>query len=223
MTTSRFTCIVKARSFSQSIVFKGHNCGRPWCHKKIFSQTDKFLLPTCSWHLKDIHDLLLCFLSFSNGYPFETYFQLYHDLLKIIGTVWYCFRQQRWQQTPENIWHYVWLNVPGNETYIGSSFGGIFHYHWWTASIKPRLLFSHSGLVSWGLLFLQFNKHISYTLYKYFFYHLNYVIIIHVITIQCRSVVQAGLDSLSLPAFGSACDVPRGQNACELYVFLRFF
>jgi len=34
--------------------------------------------------------------------------------------------------------------------------GGIFHYHWWTASIKPRLLFSHSGLVSWGLPFLQF-------------------------------------------------------------------
>jgi len=34
---------------------------------------------------------------------------------------------------------------------------GIFHYHWWTASIKPRLLFSHSGLVSWGLPFLQFS------------------------------------------------------------------
>jgi len=33
----------------------------------------------------------------------------------------------------------------------------LFHYHWWTASIKPRLLFSHSGLVSWGLPFLQFN------------------------------------------------------------------
>jgi len=31
------------------------------------------------------------------------------------------------------------------------------HYHWWTASIKPKLLFSHSGLVSWGLPFLQFN------------------------------------------------------------------
>ena len=33
---------------------------------------------------------------------------------------------------------------------------GIFHYHWWTVSIKPRLLFSHSGLVVWGLPFLQF-------------------------------------------------------------------
>jgi len=30
----------------------------------------------------------------------------------------------------------------------------ICHYHWWTASKKPRLLFSHSGLVSWGLPFL---------------------------------------------------------------------
>jgi len=32
----------------------------------------------------------------------------------------------------------------------------IFHFHWWTASIKPRLLFSHAGLVFWGLPFLQF-------------------------------------------------------------------
>jgi len=39
----------------------------------------------------------------------------------------------------------------------GRHWCGIFHYHWWTASIKPRLLFSHSGLVSWGLPFLQFN------------------------------------------------------------------
>jgi len=39
----------------------------------------------------------------------------------------------------------------------GRQWCGIFHYHWWTASIKPRLLFSHSGLVSWGLSFLQFN------------------------------------------------------------------
>ena len=38
----------------------------------------------------------------------------------------------------------------------GRQWCGIFHYHWWTASIKPRLLFSHSGLVSWGLPFLQF-------------------------------------------------------------------
>jgi len=37
-----------------------------------------------------------------------------------------------------------------------SSFKSDFHYHWWTASIKPRLLFSHSGIVSWGLPFLQF-------------------------------------------------------------------
>ena len=37
----------------------------------------------------------------------------------------------------------------------GRQWCGIFHYHWWTASIKPRLLFSHSGLVSWGLPFLQ--------------------------------------------------------------------
>jgi len=28
---------------------------------------------------------------------------------------------------------------------------GIFHCHWWTPSIKPRLLFSHAGYASWGL------------------------------------------------------------------------
>ena len=38
----------------------------------------------------------------------------------------------------------------------GRQWCGIFHYHWWTASIKPRLLFSHLGIVSWGLPFLQF-------------------------------------------------------------------
>jgi len=40
----------------------------------------------------------------------------------------------------------------------GRQWCGIFHYHWWTASIKPRLLFSHAGFVSWGLPFLQFNS-----------------------------------------------------------------
>ena len=39
----------------------------------------------------------------------------------------------------------------------------IFHYHWWTASIKPRLLFSHSGIVSWGLPFLQFATLLQYS------------------------------------------------------------
>ena len=28
---------------------------------------------------------------------------------------------------------------------------GIIHYYWWTASIKPRLLFSRTGYASWGL------------------------------------------------------------------------
>ena len=46
----------------------------------------------------------------------------------------------------------------------GRQWCGTFHYHWWTASIKPRLLFSHSGLVSWWLPFLQFDT-IIHTLY----------------------------------------------------------
>ena len=49
-----------------------------------------------------------------------------------------------------------------SEFYIGCAFythcftlptKGIFHYHRWTTSIKPRLLFSHAGYASWGLSF----------------------------------------------------------------------
>ena len=35
---------------------------------------------------------------------------------------------------------------------------GISHYHWWTASIKPRLLFSRAGYASWGLSFSSVYK-----------------------------------------------------------------
>ena len=33
----------------------------------------------------------------------------------------------------------------------GRQWCGIIHYYWWTASIKPRLLFSIAGYASWGL------------------------------------------------------------------------
>jgi len=33
---------------------------------------------------------------------------------------------------------------------LGSQWCGIIHYYWWTASIKPRLLFSRAGYASWG-------------------------------------------------------------------------
>ena len=33
----------------------------------------------------------------------------------------------------------------------------IIHYYWWTASIKPRLLFSRAGYASWGFHFHHFN------------------------------------------------------------------
>ena len=38
----------------------------------------------------------------------------------------------------------------------GHQWCGIIHYYWWTASIKPRLLFSRAGYASWGLSFDQF-------------------------------------------------------------------
>jgi len=34
---------------------------------------------------------------------------------------------------------------------LGGEWCGIIHYYWWTASIKPRLLFSRAGYASWGL------------------------------------------------------------------------
>jgi len=33
----------------------------------------------------------------------------------------------------------------------GRQWCGIIHYHWWTASMKPRLLFSRASYASWGL------------------------------------------------------------------------
>ena len=33
----------------------------------------------------------------------------------------------------------------------GRQWCGIIHYRWWTASIKPRLLFSRAGYALWGL------------------------------------------------------------------------
>ena len=30
----------------------------------------------------------------------------------------------------------------------------VFHCHWWTSSVKPRLLLSHAGYASWGLSLL---------------------------------------------------------------------
>ena len=36
----------------------------------------------------------------------------------------------------------------------GRQWSGIFHFYWWTTSIKPRLLFAHAGFASWGLLLL---------------------------------------------------------------------
>ena len=33
----------------------------------------------------------------------------------------------------------------------GRQWCGIIHYYWWTASIKPRLLFSRVGYASWGI------------------------------------------------------------------------
>jgi len=58
-------------------------------------------------------------------------------------------------------WLYVCLHLKMEflSCIRGRQWCDIFHYHWWTASIKPRLLFSHSGLVSWGLPFLQFGTY----------------------------------------------------------------
>jgi len=62
----------------------------------------------------------------------------------------------------------------------GRQWGGIIHFHWWTASIKPKLLFSHSGFVSWGLPFLQFN--ITYIV-------LQLVLSACVAAVKCRPVL----------------------------------
>ena len=53
--------------------------------------------------------------------------------------------------------HGVYLYVVYNLTMEFRSCGrgrqwyGIIHFYWWTASIKPRLMFSRAGYASWGL------------------------------------------------------------------------
>ena len=65
---------------------------------------------------------------------------------------------------PRDHWLYVCLHLKIEFCSCdrGRQWCGIFHYHWWTASIKPRLLFCHAGLVSWGLSLSSVNETISY-------------------------------------------------------------
>ena len=56
------------------------------------------------------------------------------------------------------LWAFQYVSLLKNSVSVGISNMGSFYYRWWTALIKPRLLFSHSELVSWGLPFLQFNS-----------------------------------------------------------------
>jgi len=48
-------------------------------------------------------------------------------------------------------WVESYQNLISTWAYWGRQWCGIIHYHWWTASIKPRLLFSRAGYASWGL------------------------------------------------------------------------
>jgi len=40
----------------------------------------------------------------------------------------------------------------------GRQWCGIIHHHWWTASIKPRLLFSRAGYASWGISLIHVHS-----------------------------------------------------------------
>jgi len=56
---------------------------------------------------------------------------------------------------PQGSWsvHVCWLylQIEFRSCARGRQWCGISHYNWWTASIKPRLLFSRAGYASWGL------------------------------------------------------------------------
>jgi len=41
--------------------------------------------------------------------------------------------------------------IGSSERQSASQWCGVIHYHWWTALIKPRMLFSRAGYASWGL------------------------------------------------------------------------
>jgi len=52
-----------------------------------------------------------------------------------------------WLRVHKDIPQYIW----SQSKFKWRQWCGIIHYHWWTASIKPRLLFSRAGYASWGL------------------------------------------------------------------------
>jgi len=67
----------------------------------------------------------------------------------------------------------------------GRQWCGIIHYYWWTASIKPRLLFSRAGYASWGLsLSLVYVKKVYPT---HFYYAVYGQLCIHMLNYVCTS------------------------------------
>jgi len=76
---------------------------------------------------------------------------------------WYTILWSHIFLVPRDHWLYVCLHLKMEVCSCARrlQYCGIFHYQWWTASIKPSLLFSHSGHVSCELPFLQFNKNTS--------------------------------------------------------------
>ena len=85
----------------------------------------------------------------------------------------------------------------------GRQWCGIFHYHWWTASIKPRLLFSHAGYASWG---------------AFPFISLNYIIdcsFIHIYTPTTKC--GGGLYWIRFVASVGRSVGPSVSNSCPLY------
>jgi len=93
----------------------------------------------------------------------------------------------------------------------GRQWCGIIHYHWWTASIKPRLLFSRIGYASWGLS-------LSSVYYRIYFYHYTCIPAVSI----CKDLDPHGCalnPSLCQDPVLAVVTCPRTCNTCRELVY----
>ena len=99
-----------------------------------------------------------------------------------------------------------------NSTEI-SQWCGIIHCYWWTASIKPRLLFARAGYSSWGLSFHQFNVelYVASIEFKPVKSMLSYFTIMLGMNACSRYQELLNVNSWQDPPLYNTCDDWRGQ------------
>jgi len=107
----------------------------------------------------------------------------------------------------------------------GRQWCGIFHYHWWTASIKPRLLFSHSGLDLISQCFTVYDTHFKQLAYRHCLFYMCICINIMLLSVNLLRIgASSGLtclhcDSVEQPKYCARVELCQ-QGQVNMYLFL---